>query len=193
MVLLFIIIFVTYFSVINSIKDSTKNSFSTINSVENPTKTISISKEGCGDNICALSEDCNNCNKDCGCKSGESCNSVGICRKNDLCGDNICSDKEKNSCCKDCGCENGVVCNKITQTCQPKIEVSETDINKVVTDFLQKNNIQGEIIKITDEYYGEKTVKKVRINCNLENTEYPCEIILFIDDSGNIIDKMQTS
>ncbi len=148
----------------------------------------------CGDNICSLTEDCNTCVEDCACKSDESCTDVGICKKEEMCGDEICSEQEKinDDCCEDCGCDEDKICNKITQKCQEKIIVSDDIINNIVQDYLAENSLTGTIKKTTDSYHGQQIIKAVSIDCKEPEAEYPCEIILFINEEGKIIDEMRT-
>lgn len=148
----------------------------------------------CGDDICTLTEDCNNCIQDCACKTGEYCDEIGLCR-NIVCGDDICSDKEKidESCCEDCGCLEEKVCNKVTQKCQEKIEVSENLINNVVDKYLIDNEIEGKIVKITDTYHKDNIVKQITIDCKTEEKPYPCLRILLINEKGEIIEEVRTA
>lgn len=147
----------------------------------------------CGDDVCGLTEDCNTCVEDCACETGKYCDPSGICREY-VCGDEICSDEEKaaKSCCEDCGCEAGEICNKVTQKCQAKPTVSEDVVKTAVDNYLKENNIIGKIIDITDVYHKEQTVKQVRVDCKTEEMDYPCEVILFIDNEGNIVEEMKT-
>jgi len=147
----------------------------------------------CGDNICGATEDCNNCEKDCKCKSNEYCSDIGTCRKS-VCGDETCSSEENitQSCCEDCGCPSNKICNKIIQTCQEKAVISEEDVRKVANDYLNKNNINGTIIEIIDTYYKNETIKQVNIDCKTEEIPYPCQIILYINDKGEIVEEIRT-
>jgi len=149
----------------------------------------------CGDSICSLNEDCNSCPTDCGCKNGEVCSSVGVCKNAEVCGDEICSEQEKtnDNCCGDCGCKDSSICNKITQKCQVKIVISNDTINRLTQEYLTKNNLTGTIHKITDSYHKEQAVKVVSIDCKATNSEYPCEIVLFINSEESIIDEMRTA
>ncbi len=148
----------------------------------------------CGDGICGVTEDCNNCVEDCGCESGEYCSDIGICRT-DVCGDEICSSEENKSqnCCEDCGCPNDKVCNKVTQTCQEKAIISEETIKKIVSDYLDENNITGTITEIIDAYYKNETLKQVNINCRTKEIPYPCAIVLYINNEGEIVEAIRTS
>jgi len=148
----------------------------------------------CGDYECTLTEDCNNCPQDCGCKSNEYCDKTGLCR-GVVCGDEICSDKEKigETCCEDCGCPEGKVCNKINHKCKEKIEVSEELINDIVNKYLTDNRIEGNIVKTTDTYYKDNIVKQITIDCKTEEKPYPCLRILLIDEEGEIVEEMRTA
>ena len=147
----------------------------------------------CGNGICTLTEDCNSCSQDCACGSNEYCDNTGVCRQA-VCGDEICSDEEKlsDSCCEDCGCKEGKICNKVTQKCQEKIEVSEDTITNTVNDYLTKNKIEGKIKKIIDTYYKDQTIKEVTIDCGKEEIPYPCEVILFFNERGEIVEEIKT-
>jgi len=148
----------------------------------------------CGDGVCGLSEDCNNCVKDCVCEVGKYCSSIGIC-KIEVCGNGVCSKDEKlsDSCCEDCGCKENEICNKVTQKCQIKSTISEEDVRNITSNYLQENNIEGQIINIIDAYYKEQTIKQVSIDCGTSEIPYPCQITLFIDDFGKILEEMKTS
>lgn len=149
----------------------------------------------CGDGICSLTEDCNTCPQDCGCKDEEYCTPIGVCKNKEVCGDDICSQQEKDtgSCCEDCGCLTGKLCNKINHKCQDSIIISEDIINKTIQDYLLNKNLTGTITKITDSYYKENSVKTISIDCKTSEANYPCEIILFVDKDGNIVDEMRTT
>lgn len=148
----------------------------------------------CGNNICEIKEDCNNCIKDCGCKSGESCQDNGICLSQ-VCGDDICSASEKNSqsCCQDCGCPNDLICNKVNQQCQEKSPISEDNILRIAEDYLSNNSINGKVVGIQDTYYKEQTVKQVTIDCRTITYPMICKIILFIDNNGKVIEETRTT
>lgn len=148
----------------------------------------------CGDGQCTLMEDCNTCPQDCVCSNGEYCNEEGICRK-DVCGDETCSENEKvnNICCEDCGCLTDNICNKVTQKCQEKIEVSGDIINQTVNEYLTKNGISGNIKTIIDTYYKEQAIKEITIDCGAEGSPYPCEIRLFLNEKGEIIEEIRTT
>ena len=147
----------------------------------------------CGNKICEVTEDCNSCQTDCGCKINEYCSPSGLCRVN-VCGDEICSEQEKqaSSCCEDCGCPSDKVCNKFTQQCQQKTTISESQINDIAKTYLASKSINGTIVKIVDTYYANETVKQVTIDCKTIDLPYPCQIILFIDNKGDIVKEEKT-
>jgi len=158
----------------------------------------SISKKPeikCGDNICSLTEDCNTCIEDCGCSSNEFCNTVGVCKKTEVCGDEVCSEQERinEDCCEDCGCFGERICNKITQKCQEKIIMGDDEINNIVQNYLSQNSLTGTIREISDSYYKQQAVKIISIDCGTQELEYPCEVVLFINEEGNIIDEMKSA
>jgi len=144
----------------------------------------------CGNNICELTEDCSNCIKDCGCAGDKYCDNIGICRSL-VCGDDTCSDDEIDSCCEDCGCLEGEICNENIQVCQEIVE-DEIDFTEIVNTYMEENSIEGTITKISDEYYGEQIVKQASIDCGTSGIPYPCQIILFIDNDGTILEEMRT-
>lgn len=148
----------------------------------------------CGNNICELKEDCNNCVKDCGCEVNEYCDNIGVCR-GQVCGDSDCSQNEKStgSCCVDCGCPEDQVCNKVNQECQNTIVIDESKINQIVEDYLETKRIEGKVTKIKDTYYKEHTVKQVNIDCGLSEFAPLCKIILYIDEEGKILEDIKTS
>jgi hypothetical protein len=153
-----------------------------------------VQKATCGNGICEASEDCNSCPADCGCKQGMSCASNGICRTT-VCGDGICTTEKNQSgnCCEDCGCPSNQICNKFTEQCQVKATITDTQINGIVKNYLLNNSITGTVTKIVDAYYANATVKQVTIDCSTQNQPYPCQINLFIDNSGNIVKEEKTT
>jgi len=157
------------------------------------TNAQNVSSAICGNKICEVSEDCNSCQVDCGCKQNQYCSLNGLCRAN-VCGDGICSEQEKTSakCCEDCNCSSVQICNKFTQQCQEKTTITKTQINNIVNTYLMNKSINGTITKIIDTYYANDTVKQVAIDCKPQNLPYPCQIILFVDNNGNIIKEEKT-
>jgi|GEM_PF-3753727 len=147
----------------------------------------------CGDNICGATEDCNSCVVDCACIEGF-CDENGICRS-EICGDELCTPEEGSgkNCCEDCGCDNGEICNKITQNCQTTSDMSEDLIKDTVHQYLAETNTDGKIDEIKDAYFAEKAVKEVKVDCRQDESLYPCQIILYIDENGNIIESKRTS
>lgn len=148
----------------------------------------------CGDGICGATEDCKNCIEDCDCHTGEYCSDTGICRTG-VCGDEVCSAEEgrTQSCCEDCGCPSDKICNKVTQQCQEKATISEEDVIEIANDYMNQNNIDGTIIGVSDAYYKNETLKQVNIDCRTEDVPYPCAIILYIDDNGEIVEEIRTA
>jgi hypothetical protein len=64
----------------------------------------------CGDGSCNGGESQSSCCGDCGCPSGQSCQS-GSCVVDPYCGDGSCNGGEtESSCCTDCGCSGGNSC-----------------------------------------------------------------------------------
>jgi hypothetical protein len=161
--------------------------------VQQSPKTIQESNV-CGNNICGATEDCNTCIEDCACKPNEQCDNIGICRT-DVCGDEICSieESETQACCEDCRCQSGEICNKVTQSCQETSIISEDDIRKIANDYMNENTIDGTVINIIDAYYKQETLKQANIDCTTEELPYPCQIILYINNEGNIIEEIRTS
>jgi len=143
----------------------------------------------CGNGICEIVEDCNSCPSDCKCKEDEYCNEIGICAKKELCGDGRCTEMENStsSCCEDCGCSETEICNEYTHKCQLKANISEERVKEIVSEYLNSHNISGKIIYIEDTYYKTESVKAVSIDCRKENEEFFCNIILLIDENGNIL------
>lgn len=142
--------------------------------------------ESCGDNVCGIGEDCSNCEEDCGCQANERCDEIGVCRR-EVCGNDVCAVGEKNRCCEDCGCNSGFICNEVKHTCQAPINLDEATINDIVKDY------DGEIIEVTDVYYDQETAKEVRISCELEMKDFPCEIVIFINKDGEVIQEYRTN
>ena len=143
----------------------------------------------CGNNICNLDEDCNSCFQDCACLEDQYCNDYGICSY-EICGDEICSESEINLCCEDCGCPEDKICNKYNQECQEKATLSEAQTTAIANNYLQENKIQGTIVYIEDDYYGDEIIKFVLIDCGSDEFDFPCNIMLYIDNNGIIIEEM---
>ena len=157
------------------------------------TKTIK-EMNVCGDGICGATEDCNICVEDCSCPPGKYCDEIGICRE-ETCGDEICSSEENITqiCCEDCGCLADRICNKITQTCQERTTISEADVKNIANNYLIQNKINGTILSIEDVYYKEEIVKQINIDCRTEDVPYPCQIILYVNSAGEIVEEMRTA
>jgi hypothetical protein len=130
--------------------------------------------------------------EDCGCKADEYCDEIGICRKINVCGDGICSPEENRnqSCCEDCGCPPGKICNKYIQSCQDKATISEQEVMRIVDDYMTKNQIKGVVVEIADAYYKDKIVKRVYIDCKTRDMPFPCCVILYINDEGEILEEL---
>ncbi len=157
---------------------------------------VGCTKSGpvCGNKVCELKEDCNNCIKDCSCKSSESCQENGVCLS-EVCGDDVCSVSEKSSlsCCQDCGCSNDLICNKANQQCQEKSQIDDDKIQQIAQDYLSNNKLSGKIVGIQDTYYKEQTVKQVTIDCRTITYPMICKIILFIDNNGKVVEETRTT
>ena len=145
----------------------------------------------CGDDICGINEDCNNCVADCECASDEYCSDIGICKKY-VCGDGICSGNENNTCCTDCGCPENQICNKITNQCQIKASISVEDVRSIAIEYMNSQQIAGNVTEIIDTYYQNQSCKQVNIDCRTKEMPYPCIVILYINDSGDIIEEIRT-
>lgn len=145
----------------------------------------------CGDNICGINEDCNNCPDDCACASDEYCSDIGICKKY-VCGDGICSGNENNTCCIDCGCPENQICNKIINQCQIKANISNENVREIAIEYINSQQITGDVVEIIDTYYQNQSCKQVNIDCRTEEMPYPCIIILYINNSGEIIEEIRT-
>ena len=159
-----------------------------------PNDTSSVDLSVCGDGVCSLTEDCNNCPEDCGCDEGYRCSSASICVE-EICGDGICSDEERalGSCCQDCGCDEGFICNFFIQECQEEISLNQDVIERIVSDYLKDKGINGSIVRQYESYYGDILVNFVSINCADELSEFVCEITLVINEEGEILEEFFTS
>jgi len=134
------------------------------------------------------------CISDNQCSSDSYCSSFGVCLKN-VCGDGVCPliEKQENSCAIDCGCPTGEVLNKHTGTCQPIVAVSSDTVTNSINDYLTKNNMTGKIVSVTDSYYINQTTKEAVVTCQIENSTYPCQIIIYLDNTGSIINAIRTA
>jgi len=71
--------------------------------------------------------------------------------------------------------------------------MSEDLIKDTVHQYLAETNTDGKIDEIKDAYFAEKAVKEVKVDCRQDESLYPCQIILYIDENGNIIESKRTS
>jgi hypothetical protein len=128
------------------------------------------------------------------CQAGYYCSSYGACIKA-YCGDGICTTQERanNSCPIDCGCGSGYILNKYTNQCQKPINVSTQIITGYIDKYLNQNNVTGSITAINNTYYGNSTVKEVIVNCQLNQTSYPCQIIFYFNQNGTAINVIRTT
>ncbi len=134
------------------------------------------------------------CAADSDCSTGSYCSGFGACLK-DTCGDGTCSaeEKSKNSCPTDCGCTQGEILNKHTNQCQPTIVISSDLVTTTANTYLSQNNITGKIVSTVDTYYGNQALKEVVVDCAIQGDKYPCQIILYVDSSGKIVNVSRTS
>lgn len=69
----------------------------------------------CGDGKCEEGEDCNNCEKDCGCTGNTHCATNGACVY-ESCGNGACDEWEDCGCVEDCPCNQGYTCKMVEKT-----------------------------------------------------------------------------
>lgn len=136
----------------------------------------------------------NQCTSSSQCSAGSYCSSFGACVK-DYCGDGICTPQKQqsNSCPIDCGCPSGEVLNKYSGTCQQSLTINSTTIMRIVYNYLTQNNINGTITTIKDSYYGSQVVKEADVNCQTNQSKYPCGIVFYINSNGTIVNVTRTS
>lgn len=142
----------------------------------------------CGNGVCDLSESCSSCQADCGCRSGEYCDTAGVCTI-PTCGDGQCSDEEKVAgCCEDCGgCSETSFCNKGTHQCTQKAAIPEADLKEIAEGYLAENGESGKVGGITDNFYNGKVVKVVFIDQTTEGSSFASGKYLFISEDGTVI------
>lgn len=135
----------------------------------------------------------NQCTTSSQCSAGSYCSSFGACVK-DYCGDGVCTPQKQqsNSCPIDCGCPSGEVLNKYTGTCQQPPSLNSTTIMDIVDNYLKQNNINGTITAIKNSYYGNQAVKEADVNCQTNQSKYPCGIIFYLNSNGTIINVTRT-
>jgi hypothetical protein len=128
------------------------------------------------------------------CSAGDYCSSYGACLRA-YCGDGVCTAQERanNSCAIDCGCGSGQVLNKYTNQCQSPINVSTETITTYIDSYLSQNNVTGHITSINNTYYGNYSVKEAVVDCQTNTTSYPCQIIFYFNQTGNVINVIRTS
>jgi hypothetical protein len=149
----------------------------------------------CGNGVCEIKEDCKNCPQDCVCKANEYCTETGICKPVSICGDSICSPQENSTqvCCEDCGCPFNEICNKYTHRCQLKSTISSKTVEEIINNYLTENNITGKIISIQDTYYENQAVKQISVDCREKDVVFPCRILFYVNDTGNIVEVIRTT
>lgn len=134
------------------------------------------------------------CTSDNQCPTGDYCTSYGACLAS-TCGNGVCTTQERqsNSCPIDCGCPNGYILNRYSDTCQAQITISNSTMIDYVDAYLRNNSITGHITSINNTYYGNQSVKEVVVNCQVNATSYPCQIIFYFNESGDEIHTVQTT
>jgi len=190
---------VLLFSAYNWMKESNTASFDqdnlqNIEPEEHEKEVITLKDSYCGDGLCAINENCNSCVEDCGCSEEEYCSDIGICRV-PTCGDNICSEEESSavSCCEDCGCSGQMICNKVLHQCQEPLQITDEAVEDIAENYIIDNNVDGSFLGFTDTYYGDSAIKQLTIDCQQEGSEYPCLIIMYVDEDGKIIEELHTT
>jgi hypothetical protein len=128
------------------------------------------------------------------CAAGDYCSSYGACLKA-YCGDGVCTAGERanNSCAIDCGCGSGQVLNRYNDQCQAPINVSTQIITNYIDNYLSENNVTGHITAINNSYEGNYTIKEAIVDCQTNSTSYPCQIVFYFNQSGNVINVIRTS
>lgn len=128
------------------------------------------------------------------CQTGYYCSNYGACLKA-FCGDGVCTTQEKsnNSCPIDCGCSNGEVLNRYANECQMPANVSNYTIQTYVSSYLKNYSIKGDITSINNTYYGNESVKEAVVDCQLNQTSYPCQVIFYFNQNGTVVNIIRTS
>jgi len=149
----------------------------------------------CGNGKCEINEDCNTCVFDCGCAVGEACTSIGICKPKEICGDSVCTDLERSagSCCDDCGCTAEQVCNKMVHRCQDGSNLTEARAQSIAESYIASEGISGVITSVANKYYNDKIVKQVKIDCGGGDVDMVCEVVLYVDEFGEIVEVLHAA
>ena len=134
------------------------------------------------------------CTSDSQCPSGSYCSNFGACLVS-TCGDGICTSQEKQngSCPIDCGCSSGYIVNKYLNVCQAPVNVSASVMRTYISNYLKNNSITGTITAFNNTYYGNRTVEEAFVNCQVNATSYPCQVIFYFNQNGAIINVIRTS
>jgi len=149
--------------------------------------------DACGNEVCEITENCENCPLDCGCANTEYCEESSRVCKAIVCGNGIIETGEtKENCCIDTGCESEQICNEVTQKCMEKSNADENIIGQIANDYITERELSASVESITDAYYGEEIVKQVKIKCDI-GQETPCEIILYIGNDGQVLEEIRTT
>lgn len=146
------------------------------------------SKSYCGDGYCGINENCKNCYKDCSCANDEYCSKYNVCLKKEVCGDDICTAKERQerNCCIDCIeiCQNNELCNEYTKKCVAKIELSQNLIDNIIKKYTELNYT---LLRIDDIYYADIAVKEIILDCTHPEDEVKCRVQVIVSKDGAIL------
>jgi ferredoxin len=116
------------------------------------------------------------CNSSIPCPSGEYCNASGLCLA---------------------GCPKNYILNGYLNQCQAPINVSVPIMENYITEYLKNNNITinmtNNAISFTNSYYYNETVKIASVNCQLNNSDLPCQIIFLFNKNGDVVNILRTT
>lgn len=124
-------------------------------------------KASCGDNVCASSENCYDCPKDCACASNSYCDSKSKKCVVPRCGNGICEPGENIvNCCNDCGCSSTYEkCNTTTHVCAvPEVAISDEKVKELATEYFtnMSKTISGFGV-ISSTIYQGKPAKSIGV------------------------------
>jgi len=147
-----------------------------------------LPKNSCGDGVCGIDENCNDCEKDCLCGNDEYCSRYNSCLKSEFCGDEICTNKEKQErdCCIDCEdiCEDNKICNEYTKKCISKFELSQDSMDGLIGEYPDYT-----LLLVDDIYYKNIVAKEMIFDCTSPEDEIKCRFKLIVSKDGNILNE----
>ncbi len=148
----------------------------------------------CGDTVCEEGEDCASCPSDCACAAGNLCHAyLRACLSASKCGNGVCDSGESRVCCTDCGCTHGV-CIPDSQKCVSLPVSTKQSLTHIGAQYVNASEyvleeIHSGVHQGTPVFFLTFACTK---NAAFEGMVYPCETILVVDATGQVIEQMHS-